>query len=76
MNSQKTSPADKHFREQDKKNAVAEHEKEKRAIQAKTERLRALRLAKEAEDRAEAAKSPNKPRKKAVRKKLPAFEKE
>lgn len=75
-NNNKMSQADKHFREQDKKNAVADHEKERRAIKAKTEKLRALRLAKEAEEKAEADKTPKKPRKKAVKKKLPAFVKE
>ena len=67
--------ASKAYRQIDAKAAIAEHEQEKRAAQKKTARLRELRLAKEAEDRAADAlveKSAKKPRKRG----LPEFERE
>ena len=59
----------KHFRDNDKKNARNEFDAAQHAVRVKTEKLRALRLAKEAEEKAAAALLPQKPaRKKAVRK--------
>jgi hypothetical protein len=53
----------------DGKKGVADYEAASRAVAAKTARLRALRLAKEAADKAEAAANPVKPaaKKRAVR---------
>ena len=48
-------------RAKDKKQSAAAYEAEGRAVAAKTERLRALRLAKEAADKVEEAAKPVKP---------------
>lgn len=53
----KTSGAEKLFRQKDAGAAMTEYEQAKQAEAAKTVRLRALRLAKEAEDRLTADKA-------------------
>lgn len=67
---------DKHFRAIDRKAAVSEHEKVRKAVLAKTAKLKGLRLVKEAADNAAAALNPKKKRKAAAKKKLPVFERE
>lgn len=69
-------PSSKFFREMEKKAAVSDAEKARKATLKKTERLKELRLAKEAEDRAAEAANPSKKKKAASKKKLPAFERE
>jgi hypothetical protein len=64
----------KHIRDNDRKQARAEAEKRQKATSVKTEKLRALRLAKEAEELA--AAPPAKKRKPAARRKLPPFERQ
>lgn len=68
--------ASKAYRQVDAKAAMAEHEKEKRDALKKTARLRELRLAKEAEDRAAEALQEKKPAKKPRKRGLRAFERE
>lgn len=60
----------------EKKAAVSDAENARKATLKKTERLRELRLAKEAEDRAAKAANPRKKKKAASKKKLPAFKRE
>ena len=67
---------DKHVVEFDKKAARADFDKARLATLAKTAKLKALRLAKEAEDDAAAALKPKKAKKQAAKRKLPAFERE
>lgn len=76
MDSRKPNHLDRQFREADKKAAETEHEKARKKVLANTAKLKALRLAKEAEDNAVQALKPKKPKKAAVKKKLPAFERE
>lgn len=76
MPSYKTGNDDKFFRAMDKKAAVSDAEKLKAENLKKTEKLRQLRLAKEAEDRAAAAASPKAKKKRVMRKKMPDFEPE
>lgn len=67
-------PNSKFFREMEKKAAVSDVEKAKRAKDKKTASLRELRLAKEAEDRAAEAAQPTKKPKAKRKSGLPAFE--
>ncbi len=60
----------------DAKAAVAEVEKEKRDTLRKTAKLRELRLAKEAEERAVEAEKPKKAAKTPRKRGLPEFERE
>ena len=76
MSTPKTNAANRAYRQIDAKAAVAEHEKEKRDALKKTERLRELRLAKEAEDKAADALKEKKPAKKARKRGLPEFVRE
>lgn len=76
MSSQRTGNDDKFFRAMDRKEAVSDAEKLKKATLKKTEKLREQRLAKEAEDRAAEAAKPKTKKKAAKRRKLPAFERE
>ena len=76
MTKKRTSNDDKFFRAMDKKAAVSDAEKLKQATLKKTAKLRELRLAKEAEERAAAAANPKVKKKPVKRKKLPAFEQE
>lgn len=71
-----TQPSSKFFREMEKKAAVSDAEKTRNATLKKTEKLRELRLAKEAEDRAAETAKPDKKTKAAKRNKLPAFERD
>lgn len=64
--------AKKAGRERDALKAVSEYEAEKRRVDANTQRLRALRLAKEAEDAAAAAAAQPAPKPKASRASAPA----
>ena len=75
MESKKSAAALKHFRAMEKKKALSEAEQAKKAVQKKTAKLRELRLAKEAEERAAAAVKPKK-KKAARRSKLPEFERD
>ncbi len=74
MAAKKTSAEERVFRTMDRKAAVSDAEKARKAVLKKTEALRALRLAKEAEDRAAEALKPKKKTKAKKRTKLPAFE--
>ncbi len=76
MSSKKSGAESRVFATMDRKAAVSEAEKAKRAVQKKTETLRALRLAKEAEDRAAEALKPKKKTKAKKRTKLPEFERD
>jgi len=76
MSTPKTNTANRAYRQIDAKAALAEHEKEKRDALKKTARLRELRLAKEAEDRAADASKEKKPARKAKKRGLPEFERE
>jgi hypothetical protein len=67
---------DKHVVEFDKKAAKADFDKARQATLVKTAKLKALRLAKEAEADAAAALKPKKAKKAAAKRKLPAFERE
>lgn len=67
---------DRQFREADKKAAETEYEKNRKKVLANTAKLKALRLAKEAEDSAAAALKPKKTKKAVGKRKLPAFERE
>lgn len=60
MNSKKTAAERKFLRDMDKKAAVSEAEKERRATLKKTAKLRELRLAKEAAERAQEESEANK----------------
>ena len=73
---QRTGNDEKFFRAMDKKAAVSDAEKLKKATLKKTAKLRELRLAKEAEDRAAEAAKPKAKKKSVKRKKLPAFERD
>lgn len=74
MNKKVSNQFDKHFREIDKKAALSEHEKARKATLAKTAKLKGLRLVREAEETAAAALNPKKKRKAPQKRKLPAFE--
>jgi hypothetical protein len=74
MASKKTSAEERVFRTMDRKAAVSDAEKARKVVLKKTENLRALRLAKEAEDKAAAALKPKKKAKAKKRTKLPTFE--
>ncbi|MFC2952632.1 hypothetical protein ACFOOP_11900 [Marinicaulis aureus] len=76
MSTPKTTAANRAYRQIDAKAARAEHDKEKRDTLKKTERLRELRLAKEAEDKAADALKEKKPAKKPRKRGLPEFERE
>lgn len=76
MESKNTQAARKYFREMDKKAAISDAEKARRKTLEKTAKLRELRLAKEAETRAEEALKPKKKAKKTSRGKLPEFVRE
>lgn len=68
---------DKFFRAMDRKAALSEAEKLKKATLKKTAKLRALRLAKEAEEHAAEAANPKRAKKRTAKKrKLPAFERD
>lgn len=67
MNQKKTAAELKLFRTADKKAALSEAEKQRQATLNKTAKLRALRLEKEAAERAEEAANPKKPAKKRGR---------
>ncbi len=76
MTTKKTGNDEKFFRALDKKAAVSEAETLKKANLKKTMKLRELRLAKEAEERAAEAANP-KPKKKTVKKKkVPPFDRD
>ena len=66
-------PNSKFLREMEKKKAVSDHEKARRAKQKNTERLRELRLAKEAEEAAAEEANPTKKKKVKRRSGLPPF---
>lgn len=74
MVSKKEAAESRVFRTLDRKAAVSDAEKARRATLKKTEKLRALRLAKEAEDLAAEALKPKKKTKAKKRSKLPTFE--
>jgi hypothetical protein len=73
MAASKSNAYSKVFREVDAKAALAEHEQEKRAALKKTAKLRELRLAKEAEERAADALKPKKASKAPRKRGLPEF---
>ena len=76
MTKQRTGNDDKFFRAMDRKAAVSDAEKLKKATLKKTAKLRELRLAKEAENRAAEAANPKVKKKTVKRKNLPAFERD
>lgn len=76
MDPKKSSYLDKQFRDSDKKAAESDYEKARKQTLARTAKLKALRLAKEAEDEAAASLKPKKSKKAAGKRKLPAFERE
>ena len=69
-------PSSKYSKEMEKKAATSEVEKARRATLKKTESLRALRLAKEAEDLAAKAAKPSKKKRTTKKSGLPDFERE
>ncbi len=69
-------PTSKFSKEMEKRAAVSDVEKARRATQKKTETLRELRLAKEAEERAAAEAKPKKKKRATKKKGLPDFERE
>ncbi|MBT8471472.1 MAG: hypothetical protein KJN99_02645, partial [Marinicaulis sp.] len=66
-------PNSKFLRDMEKKKAVSDHEKARRAKLKNTERLRELRLAKEAEEAAAEEANPTKKKKTKRRSGLPPF---
>lgn len=76
MSTKRSMYFDKHVVEFDKKAARADFDKARQAALTKTAKLRALRLAKKAEEDAAAALKPKKIKKPAAKRKLPAFERE
>lgn len=76
MDSSKVAIASKIFSDMDKKASLSDAEKARNAALKKTARLRELRLAKEAEERAAEALKPKKKRNAPKRRKLPEFVRE
>lgn len=74
--STRDQPSSKLFKEMEKKAALSDVEKARKATLKKTENLRALRLAKEAEDCAAEAAKPSKKKRTARKRGMPDFERE